>query len=184
MSHEPQALDAIALRTSIYRRPDWLLDIAVFHERFEQAYVGLPRALPIDLLMFRLKFMEEELAEWYDSTLALSVEIQKQRPDPDKISEYMSLSLDSIVDLMYVTLGTAYQQGLFPVLEEAWKRVQAANMSKIKKLKGNGTEQESGRDPVYDVVKPADFKPPSHYDLVKNHAHTSMLYLDSQEPES
>jgi predicted HAD superfamily Cof-like phosphohydrolase len=180
MTHEPQAIDSIALRRNVYNRPDWLLDITLFHEKFEQSYVGLPRALPLPLLMFRLKFMEEELAEWYEATLSLCVEAQKQDADPHLISELMNLSLDSLVDLLYVTLGTAYQQGLFPVIEEAWKRVQIANMSKIKKLKGDGTEQESGRDPVYDVVKPSDFVPPTHYDLVKNHAHTSMM----QEPES
>lgn len=171
MTDEPQAIDAIALRRNVYRRPDWLLDVALFHERFEQAYVGLPRGLQPDLLLFRLKFMEEELMEWHDSAASLCIEINKDEPDPLVVSELLNLSLDSLVDLIYVVLGTAYQQGFFPVFEEAWRRVQTANMSKVKKLRGNGTEQDSGRDPRFDVVKPEGFVPPTHDDLVRNHAH-------------
>jgi predicted HAD superfamily Cof-like phosphohydrolase len=126
--------------------------------------------------------MAEELDEWNQSARALADEMTKapEYRDGETINRNLELSLDAIVDLMYVVLGTAYMQGFFPVLEEAWKRVQKANMSKIKKLKGDGTEQESGRNPIYDVVKPANFVPPSHLDLVTNNAHTSMM----QEPES
>lgn len=184
MTDEPQSIRALDSRTGLDHRSDWLLDVALFHEKFEQAYVGLPRALSADLLLFRLKFIEEELREWHDSAISLCIEVNKNKPDPWMVAELLNLNLDSLVDLMYVVLGTAYQQGFFPVLEEAWRRVQVANMSKIKKLKGNGTEQESGRNPVYDVVKPRNFVPPNHYDLVTNHAHRSTMRLDTEEPKS
>jgi predicted HAD superfamily Cof-like phosphohydrolase len=183
----PQDLASIALRNNLLNRPDWLLDIAMFHEKFGLAYMGRPRGLELPLILFRLKFMEEEMTEWHDNVTNLAhllqgVEDGTWSVDETVIHKQLELCLDGLVDLLYVTLGTAYLQGFLPIIEEAWKRVHKANMSKVRKLRGEGTEQDSGRDHIYDVVKPADFIPPSHIDLVILNAHVdisdSVMYDD------
>jgi len=153
----------------------WLVDLTDFHEKFGLEYNGKPRGLPIDLFEFRHKFAEEELGEWYDSGMALAIELQKDPSEQDQllIRSLLELNLDAVIDILYIVLGTAYLQGYFPILEEAWRRVQVANMSKIRKIRSDGTEKDSGRAPAYDVVKPADFIPPSHLDLVADNAHIS-----------
>lgn len=121
-------------------------DIADFHEKFKLAYDGMPRQLDRELHNFRAGFMTEELGEYVEAHEAGDLEGQ----------------IDALVDLVYVVLGTAYLQG-FP-FDEAWKRVHAANMSKIRALRPD----QSKRGSVYDVVKPPGFVPPDHSDLIAN----------------
>lgn len=95
-------------------------------------------------------------------------------------------ALDALVDLQYVLLGTAYLMGLFNkkgvvvtvqetpdelpkprrvkvhIFEEAWRRIQAANMRKQRSLRGDKAE----RGGQYDVVKPAGWRPPELNDLL------------------
>ena len=119
----------------------FLKDIEDFHKKFELIYDGRPRILPERLADFRIRFMNEELAEY----MMANEDINRAQ------------ALDALVDLVYVALGTAYLHG-FP-FEEAWKRVHSANMTKIR--------QPSKRSSEYDVVKPDNFVPPNHDDLVK-----------------
>lgn len=93
-------------------------------------------------------------------------------------------SLDAIVDLLYVAFGTAELFGAFKpqqcsscsgvvgcnrdmcqrtILEEAWDRVQEANMKKVRVK----TAGDSKRGSKWDVKKPDGWKPPSLTDLVK-----------------
>lgn len=154
---------------------DFLADIIEFHEKFELHYQGKPRALQSDLADFRLRFMQEELNEWDMSMMVLIDEVSKapEYRDKEVIERHLELSLDALVDLLYVLMGTAYLQGFFPVFEEAWTRVHKANMSKVRRIRGNGTEQDSGRAPQFDIVKPADFVAPSHIDLVVSNVHNT-----------
>lgn len=94
----------------IAAEPNYLLDIANFHERFGQTYNGPPRTLPADIAVFREKFLREELNEYI-------------------AAQNNADALDALVDLVYVALGTAYLAGWD--FAEAWRRVHAANMAKI-----------------------------------------------------
>jgi len=116
-----------------------------FHERFGLDYRGGPRPLANDLHSFRRNFLFEELEEYLTAHHERNLEKQ----------------LDALVDLIYVAAGTAYLQGFD--LDEALRRVHAANMLKVKaqndaeSARGNGT---------FDVVKPPGWLPPDLSDLV------------------
>src|SRR6516225_8336413 len=97
---------------------DMISDVCAFHEKFGIDYDGKPRFLPKDLLEFRLKFLHEELVEYH----------LNQLPLPDGVSDsevvhHLARQLDSLVDLLYVAIGTAYLQGFD--IAEAWRRVHA-----------------------------------------------------------
>jgi predicted HAD superfamily Cof-like phosphohydrolase len=117
-------------------------DIIGFHTKFDLTYDGPPRILPPDLEPFRLRFMEEELDEYrYASTL--------------------EKKLDALVDICYVAMGTAYLAGFD--FDEAWRRVHAANMKKIKAAPDGSN---SARKSKHDVVKPDGWTAPDLSDLV------------------
>lgn len=120
-------------------------DIALFHEKFNLEYEGPPRLLAQDLHAFRSNFMEEELAEYCKAYAEQDLEGQ----------------LDALVDLVYVALGTAYLHGFD--FNEAWRRVQHANMQKVRAQ----TSSDSKRGSMHDVVKPKGWRPPDLSDLVK-----------------
>lgn len=123
-------------------------DIEEFHHKFRLDYGGAPRPLPWDLAQFRIKFMQEELDEYaaaYEADDSLWAREQM---------------LDALVDLVYVALGTAYLHGFN--FAEAWRRVQVANMSKVRVENA----ADSKRGSSFDVIKPAGWTPPSHIDLV------------------
>ena len=121
-----------------------IADIKEFHEKFRLEYNGLPRELPGRLFDFRMGFMHEELTEYANAF-----------DQADKTKQ-----LDALVDLVYVALGTAYLHGFD--FNEAWRRVHAANMLKVRAL--NPTD--SVRGSTYDVVKPKNWQPPNLEDLV------------------
>ena len=118
----------------------FVTDIEEFHDKFGIAYYGPPRALPEDLIEFRTTFMDEELDEYIQAAA---------KGDKAKM-------LDSLVDLVYVAVGTAHLHGFN--FTEAWARIHAANM---KKEKG-----PSERSALYDVIKPEGWEPPDLSDLV------------------
>lgn len=120
-------------------------DIKDFHTRFGLEYNGKPRELDINLSSFRVKFMQEELHEYIEAVY--NQDLEKQ--------------LDALVDLVYVVLGTAYLHGFN--FAEAWDRVHAANMRKVKADLFN----KDKRDFLYDVVKPPGWTPADLSDLVK-----------------
>jgi predicted HAD superfamily Cof-like phosphohydrolase len=122
-------------------------DIVDFHEKFGLDYKGPPRTLQGELLHFRSEFMAEELAEYVESAEAGDLESQ----------------LDAIIDLIYVALGTLYMQGMLPVFAEGWKRVQAANMAKVRCERPG----DSKRGTTFDVIKPEGWTAPTHKDLIE-----------------
>ena len=119
-------------------------DIAAFHEKFGLAYTGGPRELPASLAFFRAQFLVEELNEYTEGLKSGDLEQQ----------------LDALVDLVYVAIGTAYLQGFD--FDEAWRRVHAANMAKIRTMRA----ADSKRGSTWDVVKPEGWQPPDLSDLV------------------
>lgn len=135
-------------------------DIADFHEKFDLAYNGPPRNLPVEMQRFRLRFLREELNEYMLHSERLEL---LDKAGGDKTDEYireMEGQIDALVDLVYVALGTAYLHGYN--FDEAWRRVQEANMKKVRAT----AEEQSKRGSTLDVVKPDGWVPPDHLDLV------------------
>lgn len=125
----------------------YLADVYEFHNRFGIPQPFFPRPMDPEMAEFRLKFLKEELEE-YEEALK-SGDLEKQ--------------LDSLVDLVYVALGTALISGFD--FHAAWERVHQANMLK----KRVESADESGRGSSFDVVKPDGWTPPRLSDLVKRY---------------
>lgn len=143
-------------------------DIKNFHEKFGLEYGGLPRLLPGEAAKFREELIFEEYTEYREATLIgarnlMSYYMIENRDQ--KIALYLDKGLDALVDIVYVTLGTAYLHGFD--FEEAWRRVHRANMRKVRA----STSSQSKRGSSLDVIKPEGWEPPSHIDLVMDHAH-------------
>src|SRR6185503_2978734 len=107
---------------------DPMADIEAFHKKFGLEYEGKPRCLPLDLSEFRKKFMTEELEEYCASTDLAQAILRGDIPPNHDLRHEMVNSLDALVDLVYVALGTAYLHGFD--FREAWRRVHEANMKK------------------------------------------------------
>jgi predicted HAD superfamily Cof-like phosphohydrolase len=152
-----------------FEAPDMMLDIEAFHQKFGLEYAGKPRILEPELFEFRKKFILEELEEWdqEQEKLVESLTADDGHPDHRRIAMGLHQQLDALVDLTYVVLGAAYLQFGAEVFHNAWKRVQTANMAKVRAE----TADQSKRGSVFDVIKPAGWTPPDHHDLVKDHAH-------------
>lgn len=146
-------------------------DMVDFHEKFDLAYNGKPRALPKELADFRFGFLKEELHEYKDATHILDLELNTEgRPhDPGMVTATMEDQLDAMVDLAYVLFGTAYLHGYADRWQEAWDRVHAANMAKVRATDAS----QSARGSTLDVVKPKGWVKPTHVDLVEDNIHNA-----------
>jgi len=161
--------------------PDMMSDMEKFHQKFGLEYHGLPRMLEPELFGFRSKFLEEELQEWRDEQdgLVTAMTADDGSPDHRAVAHGLHQQLDALVDLVYVALGTAYLQFGRKVFNEAWRRVQTANMAKVRAQKSG----DSKRGSTFDVVKPEGWRPPDHHDLVKDHAHIKYVHQGEINPE-
>lgn len=115
--------------------------VADFHKHFG---ITEPQPWTQDLIQYRQKFLSEEYREILRAYL---------QNDKEQV-------LDGLVDLTYVSIGTAYLHGFN--FDEAFKRVHSANMKKIKAR----TADESKRGHILDIVKPEGWQPPYLKDLV------------------
>jgi|GEM_PF-5441002 len=149
-----------------WQRPDLLADVEAFHTKFGQEYLGKPQVLEANLAVFRHKFHQEETREWYGHAGAALIDVANG--DEAAVTHRLEEMLDAGVDAVYVILGTMYKQGLLSRFEEAWKRVQRANMAKERAVPD---DPRSKRDATFDIVKPEGWEPPKHSDLVEDHAH-------------
>lgn len=109
-----------------------------FHEKFGVPISSTPTQLDAEMSAFRLKFLKEELDE-YENAINSS-DIVKQ--------------FDSLLDLIYVALGTLLIHG-FPT-EEGFDLVHEANMCKVRVDR----PENSPRGSSFDVVKPVGWFPP------------------------
>lgn len=170
-----ESVTCVIARRLVHEDPmTFVADIAHFHEKFALEYRGKPRLLESQLSEFRIKFLEEELDEYKKATAQATAYLRQSSLPFDTSDEddawpdlaaHIEKQLDALVDLVYVAIGTAYLHGFD--FNEAWRRVHEANMKKIRAH----TPGDSKRGSTYDVVKPAGWEPPNHYDLVKDHAH-------------
>lgn len=151
--------------------PDLLGDVNAFHAKFGQEYLGKPRMLPQDLHDFRTNFHDEETHEYRDEYPKLQDAVE--RKDRRDILNTLELQLDALCDSIWVVLGTADLQFGRHVFFEAWKRVVAANMAKVRvEVKDDGERNcaETGRAAKFDIGKPPGWTAPDHRDLVADNA--------------
>lgn len=151
-------------------------DIAAFHEKFtglgEYRPSG-PQELPDDVALFRIGFMVEELAEYAQSSGYTNIsralcdlhdhikEKKRWVCNRNEGGRDLEVQFDSLIDLIYVALGTSHLHGLD--FDEGWRRVHAANM---KKELAQSADQ-SKRGYRFDVIKPRGWKPADLSDLLK-----------------
>lgn len=130
-----------------YKEPPktMLSDIKDFHVKFDLEYSGPPRLLPYDLAEFRIKFLNEELQEYIKAITENDLEG----------------SLDALVDLVYIALGTAYLQGL--PFKAGWDTVQACNMTKERAMTDGAN---SKRGSSYDIIKPKGWHGPEYIGIL------------------
>lgn len=141
-------------------------DVYQFHEQYDLPRPTVPQHITPELSHFRIKFLQEELDEYRTAVAQLDIAIYQHAPH-DAITSLLADALDALADLVYVAIGTAIIHG-FP-LNEAWDRVQHANMTG--KTRATSPDQ-SKRLTSFDVVKLPHFTPPDHTDLVCNHPHS------------
>lgn len=151
--------------------PDFMRDIANFHEKFGIAYEGRPRALPVEIGHFRSIFMQEELDEYKthrDLLLSIFGDERTNQLDEADITHHLEEQMDALLDLAYVLFGTAYLHGFSRNrFYEGWRRVHERNMAKVRA----GSAADSKRGSAFDVIKPPGWFPPKHTDLVEDHVH-------------
>ncbi len=144
----------------------WALeDVADFQDQMGHAYDGPPRVPPLELIIFRLNFLGEELRE-LGTALGIDVHIACRPRDNQsgltsgERTQALADALDALVDMEYVLLGTALQLGLRRTYGEAWQRVHAANLKKV-------AGRKESRGFAKDVVKPGGWIAPDLRDLVR-----------------
>ena len=115
-----------------------------FLEAMEMPYAKRPAILSHKLCIDRHHLMLEELQEYLQATTS------------DSLYE----TLDALVDLQYLLLGTVLTHGLQDVFEEAFNRVHDANMQK------EPGQNSRRRLMNTDAVKPIGWKPANLGDLV------------------
>lgn len=145
---------------------DMVADVEDFHRKFGINYQGPPRIPSPELMRFRIKFMREEINE-YEEHMDAAAFLLASNGSRDEITAELAEALDALVDLMYVTLGTAHLQG-FNYIREAWSRVHNKNMQKIRPPGAPTNPEELVK---MKIIKPPGWTPPDHRDLVKHHAH-------------
>lgn len=122
-------------------------DIRAFSIKFGLDPLPEPGFLSQSFTSYRVNFLYEEIMEF-----------QIACADGD-----LEKAFDGLLDLVYVSMGTAYLMGLpFP---EGWRRVHNANMQKERA--DGPSDPRSKRNSTFDVVKPVDWKPPYLKDLLE-----------------
>lgn len=117
-------------------------DVKAFQEKFKVPMHYFPRLLDDETFMYRFQFFGEELFE-----------ILSAHRDGDLVK-----FADGLIDLAYITYGTALMAGLGDVWPKLWARVQQANMSKVRAT----SKADSKRGSKLDIVKPADWQSPDN----------------------
>lgn len=155
---------------------DIFQDIKDFHKKFTglgEHRPAAPQELDDELALFRMGFMIEELAEYAAhsgfSNIArqlndLHEHIKTKNRFLTRRNEgghSLEMQFDSLIDLAYVCLGTAFHHGVD--FNEGWRRVHEANMKKV--LAKNADESKRGYR--FDVVKPKGWRPADLSDLVE-----------------
>jgi predicted HAD superfamily Cof-like phosphohydrolase len=149
-------------------------DVGEFHAKFGLPRAGedAPRPLAADVLVYRLRFMLEELAEFAESQGAVAVGAALREvvlpndqvlPDGETVPVAgLANGADALADLVYVALGTAHLMHL--PLDAVWAEVQRANLGKERAT--SARDKRSKRGHALDVVKPANWRAPNHWPAI------------------
>lgn len=149
-------------------------DVGDFHRKFDLPAFGTARPdFPsTDALKFRGRFLLEELAELFEAMAmpgpagALRAAAASLKVVDDGVllvgAPDLHKAADAIADIVYVALGTAHLMGL--PFEAVWDAVQRANMAKERA--SSAADPRSTRAHSLDVVKPAGWSPPNHWDAI------------------
>jgi predicted HAD superfamily Cof-like phosphohydrolase len=122
-------------------------DVMECFEKFGIPRYKIPQFLDSDAQKFRVDFMKEELQEFIDSY---------EEGD-------LPTAFDSLIDLVYVAMGTAYMMGMDDSdWQIMWNDVQRANMEKERCT----DESQSTRNSTLDVYKPEGWKAPRSKDIL------------------
>jgi predicted HAD superfamily Cof-like phosphohydrolase len=136
-------------------------DIGDFHEKFGVHFVGLddgqgPQEMTLELIMFRVKFLIEELTELVIALGGkLDWSLDFENFDPENIDHVEAF--DALIDLAVVTFGTAHVFG-YP-WQNGWDTVHRANMKKVRAA-ADGSDSKRGSG--LDIVKPEGWTAPDH----------------------
>lgn len=132
-------------------------DVADFHHKFGQPFTKINRRCdfpPPEEIMYRLRFIDEEVIE-----LKEAIELKD-----------LPKTLDALVDLVYVVLGTAHYFGA--PFDEAWVEVHAANM---KKVRAEPSDTQHKRGPCEPMRKPPGWVPPDIETVIAVHNNRVLL---------
>lgn len=127
-------------------------DVLAFHYRFgvRTPSADKPHMPAKDVLKFRTDFLQEELDEF------------KRAVENNDLPG----ALDALIDLNYVSYGTAILMGITPQCwTDAWDEVQRANMEKVRAPNADASK----RSHELDVVKPSSWRPPRLRTVLMNH---------------
>jgi predicted HAD superfamily Cof-like phosphohydrolase len=126
------------------------LDVRAFHEKFGQLVFDTPGFLSGEKLAERIDFMAEELSEFIQASGFEPPEGAFGKPRHNPEAQDIDLMADSLIDLVYVAIGTAIMMGL--PWDDLWDDVQRANMAKVPGVTHRGTQK--------DVCKPPGWQGP------------------------
>ena len=138
-------------------------DVGDFHEKFNLLNTthGVVEPYPVnsDLVIFRVKFLLEEILEFCTAT-GVQVQVDPQNHAIElnwnpRVKYNPAEAFDALIDLVYVALGTAHLFG-FP-WQQGWRLVQRANMAKVRA----SSAADSKRGSALDVIKPPGWTPPN-----------------------
>ena len=136
--------------------PTNFANVKAFHEKFDLLRPDLPTLLPADVLEFRVKFMHEEINEFTEAHAAGD----------------LATAADSLIDAVYVVMGTAVMMGL--PWQLLWDAVQQANMQKVRAIDAYHSASTTGRGHAQDVVKPVGWKHPDIKQLLIDYVSWAM----------
>lgn len=122
-------------------------DIEEFHKKFKLPFLKKPGLLDPEYMTFRVRFIQEETDELMKAYAAGN----------------LVEALDALVDITYVTLGTAYLMGM--PFDDGWKTVHSSNMKKKRAKSADQSKRGSG----YDVVKPEGWQKPNIAKVLEKH---------------
>jgi hypothetical protein len=120
---------------------NWVQDISEMQGKYHtRKWVNDNTDKLVEFLEFRLKFLDEELAETWKAF---------EEKDPEEV-------VDGLIDLCVIAIGTLDAYGVNPY--KAWDEVLKANMSKVIGKKPTRPNPLG----VPDLIKPEGWKAPSH----------------------
>ena len=154
-SEDGQLVQQKMLEHTKTHRHNLFEDIQEFHTKFELPPLDKPGFLSIELMRFRINFIREELQEFIDAWDSYLFN-ENNTAYPEYYAHiHIEQAFDALIDLTYVTLGTAYLMGL--PFNDGWKEVHHCNMQKVRAK----IESDSKRGSTYDVVKPEGWQAPN-----------------------